>query len=120
MRTSGFKVKFNGNGNIHNSKQYQQELVEQRNKMREATNGDRGYARLNVEFDTLYPNETGGIDNSIYRAWMQSELIKLLIEFDLLEGKLMTYSIDVDCDMEGIAKPNKYGYHGTIGVYLYP
>ena len=113
------EVKFLGNGNIHKSKQYQKELVEYRNKFGDVVNGDRGYARLNVEFEALYPNETGGIYNSVYMAWMQSELIKLLIESGLLDGNLMTYSIDADGDLQGIAKKIKYGYHGTIGVYLY-
>ena len=112
------KVKFKGQGNIHDSRKYQRELVEHRNKFCDVTNSDRGYAMLNRAFEMIYPDKTGGLNNNLYTAWMQSELIKLLIDSNLLESDLMTYSIDAECEIYGVAKPNKYGYYGTIGVYI--
>lgn len=117
-RKMGLKVKFRGQGNIHDSKKYQRELVEHRNKFCDVTNSERGYAMLNRAFEKIYPGKIGGLNNNLYTAWMQSELIKLLIDSNLLESDLMTYSIDADCEIYGVAKPNKYGYYGTIGVYI--
>lgn len=113
---SEYVVKFVGQGQIHDRAEFQRDFVSHRNKIVSILNADV-YGKLNDKFDEDFPNEEGGIDNSVYIAWMQVQMLAIMIRNKLTRSEILGFTVDSDCDIVGYAL-KKTGLVGDIQAII--